>query len=749
MINAIQKLTEIVQEVALVNSPAEQVQLIVDYISDSIAIDVCSLYRINEKQDMVLLASHGLASSKNITIPAGKGLVGLVARSRHPVNLADAASHPDFFYVPRTREENFRSFCGVPLVRHGQVIGVLVVQSRQEQQLGDEAEAFLVTLASQLALIVADIPASTTDISSINLRAVGIKGAPGIGVGITRLCMTSELDNVPDAECEDIGEAISQWEALRHQVGQDIQAEQAALGDRASDNIAAIFDSYQMLLDSDSLNDKVVSEIRAGHWLPGALRLSIHYFSEMFRAMDDPYLKARYEDIQHLGNKLFNAWRGEHPEQETIPSGQPVVLVGAQVSVSDIANVPLEQLQGIVCFEGSSLSHTSVLANAMGVPAVMGVGALKGLQSNELIIVDGNEGQVILHPSEVVADEFRKLIQEEQQFRKQLDGLRDLPAETTDGVVIRLFANTGLLADITPGLKNGAEGVGLYRTEIPFMVRDSFPSEEEQLQVYERVFAAYDGKPVYMRTLDIGGDKHLPYFPIGHEENPALGWRGIRFTLDNIQLLMTQVRAMLRAADDQGDLHILLPMVTSTSELDTFRQLVADACEQLHEEGRVIREPKVGVMIEVPAAISQIPFWKNKIDFVSIGSNDLSQYLLALDRNNARVASRYDHVHPAVLHEVNRVVQLARENGIALSICGEMSSDPVAVALLLGMGVRQLSMSAAKLPRIKWLIRSVSIEQTEQLLHQALALDNVEAIRTLVSDALESLGLVELLHKRK
>jgi phosphotransferase system enzyme I (PtsI)/phosphotransferase system enzyme I (PtsP) len=475
----------------------------------------------------------------------------------------------------------------------------------------------------------------------------------------------------------------------------------------------------------------------------------VHYFAEMFHAMDDPYLKARHEDILHLGNKLYNAWRGTHPGADSPPSHMPVILVGAQVSVSDIANVAPGMLAGIVCFEGSSLSHTSVLANAMGVPAVMGVAALKGLHSGELIVVDGNEAQIILHPTEVVAAEFRKLIDQEQAFRKQLDELRDLPAQTTDGVTIKMYANTGLLADISPGLRAGAEGVGLYRTEIPFMVRDSFPSEEEQTHVYERVFAAYVGKPVYMRTLDIGGDKHLPYFPITGEENPALGWRGIRFTLDNIQLLMTQVRAMIRAAGRDGDLHILLPMVTSTSEIDKIRQLIDDACEQLQKENLNLHKPKMGVMIEVPAAISQLPFWKHKIDFVSIGSNDLSQYLLALDRNNARVASRYDHVHPAVLHEVNRIVQIARDNNLPLSICGEMSSDPVAVALLLGMGVRSLSTSAARLPRIKWLIRSVSIVQCEALLRQALTIDSVGEIRRCVSSVLSELGLDELLDKRK
>jgi len=747
MSNTILELTRIVQEVSLVESPPEQVKLIVDSISQAIGVDVCSLYRINENQEMVLLASHGLAIVDEIKLPAGKGLVGLVAKNRHVLNIAEAPAHPDYFYVAQAREENFHSFCGVPLVRFGEVIGVLVVQSTQAQQLSKESEAFLVTLASQLALIVANVPVSKIKPPSINIQSKGVKGASGTGIGTTLLCDNSELSNVPDAVCENIDAAIKQWQDLLGFVKEEIKSEQVALGGTLSESVSGIFDAYQMLLSNQSLIDKVELEIRAGHWLPGALRLTIHYYVELFRAMDDPYLKARSEDIQYLGNKLYNAWRGEHLNEPTrIVAGETVVLVGAHVGVSDIANVPIENLAGIVCFEGSSLSHTAVLANAIGVPAVMGVADLHGLQSGELIIVDGNEGKVILHPSDAVAGEFRKLIYKERVFRKQLDVLRDEPAKTTDGEVIALYANTGLLADITPGLKNGAEGVGLYRTEIPFMMRDSFPSEDEQVDVYQRVFEAYRDKPVYMRTLDIGGDKQLPYFPISHEENPALGWRGIRFTLDNIQLLMTQIRAMIRAAEDGGNLHILLPMITSTNELDTFKQLLTDACEQLRNEGVSLLKPKVGVMVEVPAAISQLPFWKDKIDFVSIGSNDLSQYLLALDRNNARVANRYDHVHPAVLHEIYRIVTIAKKNNISLSLCGEMASDPVAVVLLLGMGIRKLSMSAAMLPRIKWLIKSVSISEMEALLVKMLRVDNVDLIRKTVCDELASLGLNELIN---
>lgn len=737
MKNAILELTHLVRQVSLVDDPCDQVKLIVDSISELIGIDVCSLYRSNDDGDMVLLASHGLAVTSALTVPAGKGLVGLVSQSRHPINVAEAASHPNYFYVPETREERYSSFFGAPLVRRGEVIGVLVVQGVRPQMLGEEAEALLVTLASQLALIVANIPDTGKPVSAINRQVLGIKGAPGVGIGAVYIGSGGDLAAVPDADCDDIDVSIQQWHQLLHSTRDDLSHEQASLGAEISGSVGGIFEAYQMLLSDQSLIGRVEAEIRAGQWLPGALRAGIHYYAELFQAMEDPYLRARHEDIRHLGNKLFSVWQGVSrvDQARELPPG-PLVLVAAQVSISDIAGIPLQQLAGIVCYEGSSLSHVAVLANAMGIPAVMGMGTLPGLHAGDPLIVDGNVGQVFLNPSAALINEFRYLILQDQQRRQQLDELRELPAITSDGEVVSLLTNTGLLADLSPGINSGAEGIGLYRTEIPFMIRDSFPSEDEQVHVYSTVLASYAGKPVYMRTLDVGGDKQLPYFPIHAEENPALGWRGIRFTLDNIQLLMTQVRAMIRAAAGADNLHILLPMISSTSEVDSFKVLLEDALTQLRQEGVEVCRPRVGVMIEVPAAISQLPFWRDKIDFISIGSNDLSQYLLALDRNNARVASRYDHVHPAVLHEIYRIVNSARQCQLPVSLCGEMAADPVAVVLLLGMGIRSLSLSAAKLPGIKSLIRSLSIASACDLLDQALQMDCVADIRALVDDAL-------------
>jgi len=741
--NVILELSRLQKEVLELASPAEQVRKIVDSISEIVGTDVCTLYLVDQQANMVLTASHGLVQTGPVTIPAGRGLVGLAARSRHPINLARASEHPDFYYVEGTAEERFQSFCGIPLVHYGKVVGVLVVQSREPEALSPENEGFLVTLSSQLAHIVADMPAALQG-SHFNTYLRGVKGSSGIGIGTGVLCDHGDLYTVPDEPCPDAEAAIRQWHELINTVQLELKREEGMLGGLLSDSVAGIFRTYSSLLADQALINKVELEIRNDNWLPGALRRAIHYFADLFLAMEDPYLRARHEDIHHLGNKLYTTFKGNSSLTLVTKDIEQVVLIGHEVSISDIAAVPSEKLAGLICFAGSSMSHTAVLANALGIPAVMGVGSLKHLRNQERFIVDGNSGQIVRYPNDMLCAEFQRLIDEEKKLLGKLSALRDQPAVTPDGHEIRLFTNSGLLADLSPGLRHGAQGIGLYRTEIPFLVRDSFPSELDQLDVYQQVFKAYQGKPVYMRTLDIGGDKQLPYFPITGEDNPALGWRGIRFTLDNSQLMMTQVRAMLRAAGTSGNLHILLPMISSAEELNSFNELLTEALQQLQQEGHSVQRPRVGVMVEVPAAISQLPFWSNRIDFVSIGSNDLTQYLLALDRNNSRVANRYDHMHPAVLHELYRVVRLAREYDLPLSLCGEMASDPMAVILLVGMGISTLSMSATKLPRIKYLIRALPQRRAEAILQQCLQLDNVQDIRALLHNTLLQMHLHEL-----
>ncbi|MDA1372819.1 MAG: phosphoenolpyruvate--protein phosphotransferase [Proteobacteria bacterium] len=744
MKNVLLELTRIVQAVALLNSPQEQVKTIVDSISQVLRQDVCSLFRIDDEGKAVLLASHGLIADDYASLPAGQGLVGLVVRSKRPLNLANAAIHPDYYDLQNSNERQFKSFCGVPLVRSGKVIGVLVVQSKLARQLSDAREAFLVTLGSQLTMIVDDIPSHAQQPVASNKSISGVIGAPGIAVGKTQLCVGMSVQNAPDGVCDDPAAEIRSLHKLLLATRKSIEMDKQLLGQEIPENVATIFDSYAKFLADSSYINKIELEIRAGHWLPGALRITTLYFANIFKAMDDPYLKARHEDLEHLGNKLLEVWSGKRGKISANYSEQDsIILVGMQVSVSDIASIPPAQLAGIVCFEGSSLSHSAVLAHALGIPALMGVKEIKDLQSGEVVVVDGYSGQLILRPAKAVLSEYWQIFRRDKRHRKTLQALRDKEAITTDGTRVVLMVNTGLLADITPGLKNGAEGVGLYRTEIPFMQHSSFPSEGEQIEFYSEVLSAYQDKPVYMRTLDIGGDKQLPYFPILHEENPALGWRGIRLTLDVIQLLVTQVRAMIRAAGKRGNLYITLPMISSLDEILKFNELLDNVCKELDSEGYEFTRPKLGIMVEVPAAISQIENFREHIDFLSIGSNDLSQYLLAMDRNNARVANRYDHVHPAVLHEINRIVRTASRCELPVSLCGEMGSDPVAVVLLMGMGVRQISMSSAMLPDIKSMIRMLKISRAKSLCKRAMKLASAQQIRELVEPELRKIGYLE------
>ncbi|UVW35894.1 phosphoenolpyruvate--protein phosphotransferase [SAR92 clade bacterium H455] len=720
----------IIQGAALAESAEQQVQLIVDAISEVIATDVCSLYRQNANKDMALIASHGLAQGHPFIIPANQGLVGRVAQSRHSINLINPDELADYYYVAGSNEEQFHSFCGVPLVQRGDVIGVLVVQSRRPQALAPEQEAFLTTLATHLALLLASLPAQLCQPSRplLNDYRNGISGAPGIAIGRARVRRAAGLANAAESTAEHIEQELDAWRALKSRVMAELKQERHIVEQTLGDNLAAVVDAYQMLLDDPGFGAHITDAIKTGKVLPWALKLAVSYFSELFKAMQDPYLRARHEDIEQLGDKLYLAWRGHGPEVMAPEDGSPIILVGDQLSVSDIVSLPIDLMVGIVCSAGAALSHISIFANALGIPAVMGVGELS-LSMGQPLIVDGDNGQVIIAPSDALITEYQSSIKSQQDVARRFAVNRDLAAVTTDGAKVTLMANSGLQADLLPGLKNGAEGIGLYRSEIPFMVRQSLPSEADQVAVYREVIESYKNKPVYIRTLDIGADKPLPYLPIVEEDNPALGWRGIRFTLDNLQLLITQFRAVMVAAAGRDDVHLLLPMVGSTGELNHAIELLDESLKQLLAEGKNVCRPRLGVMVEVPSSISLLPLWRNKLDFISIGSNDLSQYLLAIDRNNPLVGRLYDPLHPAIIHEILRIVRCAQDCQLPVSLCGEMASDPIAVLLLIGMGIRQLSMSSSKLPLIKWLLRATSVSDAEAFLTQALTMDNAQDIR--------------------
>jgi phosphotransferase system enzyme I (PtsP) len=397
-----------------------------------------------------------------------------------------------------------------------------------------------------------------------------------------------------------------------------------------------------------------------------------------------------------------------------------------------------------VCLRGSVVSHTAVLAHGLGIPAVMGLGprnvtALDG----HPIIVDGYRGRVFIDPLPATMHAYRRVVQHEGQLSARLAGLRELEARTSDDVRVGLGLNVSLLTEIDVAANLGIDEVGLYRSEFPFMAREAFPMEQEQCETYRKVLQAFAPKRVTMRTLDIGGDKPLAYFPTT-EANPSLGWRGIRLTLDRPDIFMPQLRAMLRASVGLDNLRILFPMVSKIDEIKAARRAVDRARRELSEEGCECASPPIGAMVEVPSALLSIPALSRHVDFFSVGTNDLAQYLLAVDRNNPNVARLYDPLDPTVIRALYGAIRDARHSGRPVSVCGEMAADPGAAILLLGMGVPMLSMSASAVLRIKWMIRSLSSQRAKQVLHRAMRMERGDAVRAMLDDELKRAGLREL-----
>lgn len=741
-------LRQITQELNQASSLDGALAIVVHRVKEFLAVDVCSVYLVDASGERcILMATDGLDPKAVGRIQFGQceGLVGLVLESGQSLSLTNAQQHPRFRYCPEYGEEAYHAFLGVPVVHHRRPLGVLSVRQTNDRTFTGVEEAFLLTIAGELA---GPSYAATIDATNLTGRdtvhtasiLTGIKAAPGACIGIAVLpSPAAELENVPDRSVDD-PEAEG---ALFRQAVAEVQLELRASGERMAARMPteahAMFQIYTALLDDENMFANTINRIRAGSWAPGALRATIAEHAEAFERMDDPYLTARAEDIRGLGRRVLLRLQSRNAEPRQYPA--QCVLVGEEISIARIADVPIEQLVGIVCTRGSAFSHAAILARTLRIPAVMGIGnvSFPQLEGRDLL-VDGYQGRVFIEPSAVVRDGFEQLIKYQADLAKDLDTLRDLPAETPDGARVSLQANAGLLSDLVPASHAGAEGIGLFRTEFTFMVRDAFPDEGDQTQIYSNVLAAFAPRPVTMRSLDVGGDKVLPYYPVA-EDNSLLGWRGIRLTLDNPGIFLTQLRAMLRANAEHGNLRLLLPMIAACKEVDDTRALVERAYSELVQAGQTARRPPLGVMLEVPSALYQIADLAKRVDFFSIGTNDLTQYLLAVDRNNARIASRFDCLHPAVLRAIDRAVREARECGKPLSICGEMAGEPTSAILLMGMGVDTLSMASPSLPRVKQALRTFTRAHAQELLAAALCADNPGDVHRMLNDAFEQVGL--------
>jgi phosphotransferase system enzyme I (PtsP) len=748
-------LRNIVQEVNSARNLGQVLSIIVKEVSTAMQAGVCSVYLFDESdQRYVLMASKGLRGESigKVRLAMREGLVGLVAAREEPLNLENADKHPNFAYFEETGESPFHSFLGVPIIHHRKVLGVLVLQEESQRKFGDEEEAFVVTVCAQLsgAIAHAEATGALRQLASAgrgkSREALfrGIPSSPGVGIGrVVLVSDTADLAAVPERFIKDSSAEIEIFRTALESAKKDMRNLGEGLESKLSSEEMALFEVYIRMLDDRSLGGEVIAAIIAGQAAQSAWSSVILKHVRTFQKMDDPYLRERAADVNDLGKRVLGYL--QRNQKKSLPLPRRIILVGEDLSASALADIPVSRLVGIVSVKGSSNSHMAIVGRALGVPTVMGAVDLPWaeMEGHELII-DGFSGDVISRASRSMRRVYLERQREEKQLAKDLEKLRDIPCVTPDGVPLSLWMNTGLRQDIAIALKSSAQGVGLYRTEIPFLMRSSFPTEDEQTVIYREQLQGFAPQPVTMRTLDIGGDKDLPYFPI-EEENPFLGWRGIRISLDHPEIFLAQIRAMLRASEGLNNLRIMLPMISSVPELDSALELIDRAYnELLQEEGYSIQRPQVGAMIEVPAAVYQVKELGRKVDFLSVGTNDLTQYLLAVDRNNPRVANLYHALHPSVLRALKIIHEQATAVNCQISVCGEVAGDPLGAVVLLGLGYENLSMSANSLLKVKSMLNQVSKSEARILAKRALRMSDASSVSVFLSDALNRPELSKL-----
>ena len=755
----ISRLQRIVQEVSRAPDIQHALDLISERLIENLIADACTIFltSTDDPSILVLKSSYGLNPDivGRVTRRIGEGLVGVVADKAETINLTDAIEHKDFILVPDSGEAAFPIYLGVPIITHRKVLGVIAIQ-RAEKAFNEDDEAFLATLAAQLATSLEHAESQgrfkligEPSVEPKAYMARGVAGAPGMAIGeVVVLNRGSDLNSVPDKKIEQFEHEINGFKVAIVKVQQELNQQSDRMRGSLPDEECALFVAFAQMLGSGSLIDDTIHGIEQGNWAPASWRDTVEAHARVFEQMDDEYLAERANDIRDLGRRVLRKLMLEQSPYIHFPDN--TVLVGDEISATDLADVPSDCLCAIVSAHGSSSSHVAILAHALGIPAVMGVANLPVQQMDGLkVIVDGYSGGVYIDPNESLLAEYNTYLKEEEAIEQDLLGLKDEEAITLDGHHISLYVNSGLMADYTPSLRSGAEGVGLYRTEIPFQIRDRFPSEEEQYLIYKDVLQTFKGKPVVLRTLDVGGDKPLSYFPI-KEANPFLGWRGVRITLDHPEIFITQVRAMMRANIGNDNLQILLPMISGQNELDDSLILIHRVKDEIEDEiGQRLKFPIVGAMIEVPSAVYQIDDICRLVDFVSIGTNDLTQYLLAVDRNNENVAELFSSLHPAVLKAMRQIVEGALRNDTPVSVCGEMAGDPLGVMALLGMGIDSLSMSVGSLLRAKKVIKSVSMPEMAVMFNEAITMADADDIREFYTDCLDQKGLGGLIRAGK
>jgi len=747
-------------------------------VSKRLDADVCSIYTIDADQQKLSLASTmGLEAGAvgHVEMPMGEGLVGMAALRGEPIAIEDAQAHPDYRYFPETGEERFKSLLAAPLVVQGAVIGVIVIQTVEARRFDEPDVELLQTCASLLAPVVVnaqllalmstpdderapvvariaesnlirsrrDQSQSGTPRAEKNVMLRGLATARGVAIGpIFRMDKPVDLERVVYQPSEDVAEEHAGFKRAMGEALREIEDMRDVVRDRFGPEFAAVFHAQIQILEDKGFVLNVDQAIDATGNARVALGDVLESYRQTFDRIEDPYFRERGTDVADVGNRVMERLLGLRDHLEPMKRGSVVVV--DQLLPAIFAQLEMDKVAAIVAEHGGQTSHGVIFARTLEIPAVTGAtGLLDEARDGEQAIVDGATGTIYLSPDDALTREFEQAQHNYEVAVEHLDAMRERPAETLDGRRVKLSANAGLLADLRLVEKHGAEGVGLFRTELLALAHRGFPSEEEQEQLYTRVAQTLDPQTVTIRTLDLGGDKGIPNIGLDDEENPQLGCRSIRLTLENRGHFHAQLRAILRAST-LGNLRLLLPMIGSLSELREAKAVIEEVRLELEREGtRFDRELEIGIMIEVPSAALTAAVFAEECDFFSIGTNDLTQYTLAVDRGNERVAHLYDSLHPAVLQLIHMTVRAAAEARIPVSVCGEMATNPLSVPILIGLGIGELSGTPASIPVVKEIIRALDSAEVEADARAALAAKTPAEVHVIAATRLRSAGLVD------
>lgn len=557
------------------------------------------------------------------------------------------------------------------------------------------------------------------------LRGKGV--IAGIAIGKVML-VSQNIDGYLAAyQAGDVQAEIEKASDALKAVAEILQGNVKTLKEKDMPEQAGIMEAHRMMAQDPMMEESIMAKVQEGTNAPRAVLAASEESATLFENMDDAYFRERAVDIRDVGRRIAKYILGvKEPEL----GDEAVILCGNEIEPSVIANIPTEKIQGVILGQGSTTCHAVIIAKARAIATVVGLGEkVAGIADGVSILLDGETGEIVMEPTDEIIANYQEKLQKQHELKAYYAKLAPLPAETTDGVRVQLAANIGGHTDMDSALSYGCEGVGLFRTEFVFMGREDIPTEEDQYKAYKEAIEKCAGNICVIRTMDIGGDKPLAYLDIPKEENPFLGWRAIRISLARHELFMPQLKAILRAGVF-GKAAIMLPMVISVTEVKQVKELIVQAKMELTHEGKAFADNvPLGIMVETPAAAVLTPILAKHVDFFSIGTNDLVQYTLAVDRVNHNVSYLYSHYHPAVLRLIQTTIKAARENGIWSGMCGEMASDPYAAVILMAMGIHELSMSAPSIPRVKEKIRSISSQKAKEVLDAVLELEDSEAVK--------------------